>query len=135
MRISSIDTLKGIAIFMVVLIHTKPFLAIPEVKQHWYYTGNIIQQLSSFAVPFFYVAAGYFFSKGLEKGRIFDRWRNYCAKLLLLLLLWTLVDGIFGDYWLENVIKAKSIAPLLSNLREIPNFATNRPTLFFLRGT
>ena len=70
MRIQSIDTFKGLAILGVIVIHTEPFLAIQaiRVKSYWYYLGNALQQISSFAVPFFFVAAGYFFSQGAVKG-------------------------------------------------------------------
>jgi surface polysaccharide O-acyltransferase-like enzyme len=47
-RIDSVDSWKALAIFAVVVIHTEPFLAIPQLKaeREWYYLGNGLQQLT-----------------------------------------------------------------------------------------
>ena len=135
MRIQSIDTVKGLAIFAVVLIHTDPFLVIPSIAADWYYLGQALQELSSFAVPFFFVAAGYFFSKGISKEGLSSRWWKYTSRLSVLLVIWIVIDGIAWDQWLEQIISAKSLSPLLWNLSAIPSFAINRPDLFLLRGT
>ncbi|QSA96746.1 acyltransferase [Methylococcus sp. EFPC2] len=135
MRIRSIDTLKGLAIIAVVIIHTEPFIATASMKGDWYYLGQSLQQLSSFAVPFFFVAAGYFYSRGISKESILSRWLKYTSRLASLLLIWTIIDGIFWGPWLEQMIKAKSAAPLLWNLNALPSFAAKRPDLFFFRGT
>lgn len=135
MRIQSIDTLKGVAILMVVVIHTEPLLAIPSVRAEWYYLGHCLQQICSFAVPFFFVTAGYFFSRGIDKGTVFGRWQKYTARLSIILVLWVVIDGIFWGQWLEQLIKSGSLSPLSWNLRAIPSFAAKRPELFFLRGT
>lgn len=135
MRIQSIDTFKGFAILAVVIIHTEPFLAIPELKGRWYYLGQIIQQASSFAVPFFFVAAGYFYSQGLARDGLTSRWQKYVTKLALTLAVWILIDGFFGNHWLAQIKEASSLQPLLWNLIAIPSFAEKRPDLFFFHGT
>lgn len=135
MRTQSIDTLKGLAILAVVVIHTEPFLAIQAIKNDWYYLGHSIQQITSFAVPFFFVAAGYFFSQGIKKEGLTCRWWLYVKRLSALLLIWIVIDGIFWGEWLEQVLEAKSLSPLLWNLNAIPSFAAKRPDLFLFRGT
>ena len=135
MRIQSIDTLKGLAILSVVIIHTEPFLAIPQIKVHWYYLGQILQQTSSFAVPFFFVSAGYFYSKGLTNDGLASRWRKYVTKLALALAVWILIDAFFGNHWLAQLREAGSIKPLIWNLLAVPSFAAHSPDLFFFRGT
>ena len=119
---------------MVIVIHTEPFL-VGSSKGDWYYLGNFLQQISSFAVPFFFVAAGYFFSKGIEREKVFSRWWRYTSRLSVLLTLWILIDGIFWGPWFGQIIKAGSLSPLLWNLSAIPSFAYKHPDLFFLRGT
>lgn len=135
MRIQSIDTFKGLAILAVVIIHTEPFLATPELKTHWYHLGQLVQQASSFAVPFFFIAAGYFYSRGLTKDELVSRWRKYVTKLALALAVWILIDAFFGNHWLAQIQEAGSLKPLLWNLLAIPSFVENRPDLFFFRGT
>jgi surface polysaccharide O-acyltransferase-like enzyme len=135
MRIQSIDTFKGLAILAVVVIHTEPFLAVQAIKANWYYLGHSIQQISSFAIPYFFITAGYFFSKGIDKTGIFKRWWQYTSRLSALLLIWIVIDGILWGEWLEQIIRAKSLSLLFWNFRAIPSFALKRPELFFLRGT
>jgi len=127
--------LKGIAILMVVVIHTEPFLAISSTKADWYYLGHFLQQVSSFAVPFFFVAAGYFFSNGTGREQVFSRWWRYTSRLSVLLGLWIIIDGIFWGNWLGQIIETGSLSPLFWNLTAIPSFAAKHPELFFLRGT
>lgn len=137
MRIQSIDTFKGLAILAVVIIHTEPFLAVHAIKAnwYWYYLGNSLQQISSFAVPFFFIAAGYFFSHGIQKKGLFKTWQQYTSRLSALLLIWIVIDGIAWGQWLEQIIYQKSLSPLLWNLSAIPSFAVKRPDLFLFRGT
>lgn len=135
MRISSIDTFKGLAILAVIIIHTEPFLAIEVIKKDWSYLGQSLQKICSFAVPFFFVTAGYFFFQGIQGNGLYKRWRDYTKRLIVLLLIWIIIDGIFWGRWLEQLITAKSFAPLLWNLNAIPSFALKRPDLFVFRGT
>lgn len=135
MRIPAIDTFKGLAILMVVFIHTKPFLIPREIRADWYIPGQSILLLCSFGVPFFFVAAGYFFSHGLNRQTIGKRWWKYISRLLVLLACWTVIDGIFWTEWLQQILDRKSLAPLLWNLVAIPSFAMTHPVLFWSRGT
>jgi surface polysaccharide O-acyltransferase-like enzyme len=135
MRIQSIDTFKGLAILAVVIIHTEPFFAAGLIKNDWYYLGQSIQQISSFAVPFFFVAAGYFFSRGMKNEGAMGRWWLTIKRLSVPLMIWIIIDGIFWGQWLEKIYETKSLAPLLWNLIAIPTFAAKRPDLFLLRGT
>ncbi len=58
-RIQSIDLMRLIAILSVIIIHTTPF----DSSSHdtFYYLKIISNQLSKFAVPFFFIISGYFF--------------------------------------------------------------------------
>jgi len=55
-RISSIDAIKALGILAVICIHANP--AVRNAPSAW----QIAVQLTRFAVPFFFIAAGYFFT-------------------------------------------------------------------------
>jgi surface polysaccharide O-acyltransferase-like enzyme len=95
MRTQSIDTFKGLAILAVVIIHTEPFLAIQAIKNDWYYLGHSIQQISSFAVPFFFVVAGFFFSQGIRKEGLTGRWWLFVKRFSVILLVWIVIRWNF----------------------------------------
>lgn len=132
MRIPSIDWFRGLAIFAVVVIHTEPFLQKGTSWPDWSLLGNAIQQLASFAVPYFFIVAGYFFAKGIELYGIESKAKSYALRILVVLVAWTIIDGIFWGAWLNAVWEARSIKPLLWNLAAIPRFApmatANSPT-------
>lgn len=135
MRIPAVDAIKGLAIMAVVLIHTGPFFRVEPTKTDWYMLGHAIQQMASFAVPFFFAAAGYFFGRGASSSTVAARWRRYSSRIAVVLIVWILIDGILARHWFEAVLTHQSIAPLWWNLLAIPSFAVNRPDLFFFRGT
>ena len=110
-KIHSIEVARAIAIFCVVLIHTEPFLSQSEIKNYWYYLGQIIQQLSSFAVPFFFITAGYFFSLGVDKQGLKKKFSQYFLRILVLLITWVVIDGIFWGEWLKSIIENGSLNP------------------------
>ncbi len=65
----SIDVLRGLAIFAVVIIHVNPFyyafespISVPFIISYFF------QQYCRFAIPFFFVVSGYFFGRALNKG-------------------------------------------------------------------
>ena len=135
MKIYSIEVARAIAIFCVILIHTEPFLRQPELKNNWYYFGQIIQQFSSFSVPFFFIVSGYFYSHGVNKKGLNKQFQPYFKRIFILLLSWVIIDGVFWGSWLTSVIDKGSLKPLLWNIMAVPSFAINRPDLFLFRGT
>ena len=63
----SIDAFRVIANVAVIVIHTAPFLAVvfpPGVRL----CGEMLNQSARFAVPFFFLAAGYFFAVSVGNG-------------------------------------------------------------------
>lgn len=95
MRISSIEAMRTLALLAVVVIHSSPFAnpfdptLWPE--PHQIYLAALFNQLSRFAVPFFFLTAGFFFEpkiKGPNAGAAL--WR-YCRPLLILWVSWSLV--------------------------------------------
>lgn len=71
-RIESIDFFRVLAIFGVIIIHTNPFIYNEIIE--WpgnNYLGVFLNQLSRFAVPFFFTISGYFYSEKIKKSNSF----------------------------------------------------------------
>lgn len=66
---TGIDLFKLIAAFLIVLLHS--------VETSDFYASGIKYVFTRFAVPFFFITSGYFFSKGLHKA---SEKRNYFFK-------------------------------------------------------
>jgi len=78
-RISSLDFLKGLALFFVVLIHAKPFTGLEGIFHEF---GIVLLNLARFAVPCFFLIAGYLFSKKLKAQEDQKYAWNYLTKLI-----------------------------------------------------
>ena len=95
MRISSIECGRVLAIMAVMTIHLAPFTN-PFDPQLWnsplyFWLSDIINQLCRFAVPLFFLCAGYFLQPKLATGKPLAVALAYCRPLLLLWLAWSLV--------------------------------------------
>lgn len=95
MRISSIECGRVVAIMAVMTIHLSPF-SNPFDPTLWDGTpypllGAIINQLCRFAVPLFFLCAGYFLQPALATGRPLTVALRYCRPLLGLWLAWSLL--------------------------------------------
>ena len=95
MRISSIECGRVIAILAVMTIHVSPF-AHPFDPTLWgsesyLWLSGIINQLCRFAVPLFFLCAGYFLQPKLSAGAPMSVAWRYCRPLLQLWLVWSLV--------------------------------------------
>lgn len=101
----------------------------------WYYLGHVIQQINSFAVPFFFIASGYFFSRGVGRYGLQKQIAKYIPRIALLLFIWVVVNGFFWGPWLEEVIENGSLRPLVSNLLFMPEYAISRLDTFLFWGT
>ena len=95
MRISSIECGRVLAILAVMTIHVSPFANPfnPALwgSGSWLWLSGTINQLCRFAVPLFFLCAGYFLQPRLSReAPLTVAWR-YCHPLLLLWLVWSLV--------------------------------------------
>ncbi|MGL6260196.1 acyltransferase [Vibrio sp. WXL210] len=88
-KIASIELGRVIAIVAVILIHSQLMTSYPLIKdQAW--LGDIINQLARFAVPFFFIASGYFLQPKLENNPLAVA-RQYSTPLMTIWLTWSLV--------------------------------------------
>ena len=88
MRISSIDFFRSAAIFAVIILHTSPFRDSHNVSYEALYIG--ITNAARFAIPYFFIVAGYFFGKKIRSGTLpGELLKVYTERLLPLFLLWS----------------------------------------------
>ncbi len=112
-RIAEIDSFRAIAILGVIFIHTEPFRHLGDGSLVYWTISVLLNSLSRFAVPFFFITSGYFFAKGFKEGRPDERryFRNV-KRLLFLFLAWSIIyfvvptsagavyqEGLFSAVW------------------------------------
>ena len=99
-RIASIDSCRVIAIFAVICVHTNPFMPQLFPDQAYRLPEYLFSQPTRFAVPFFFMVAGYFLGKTTLAGP--ERWRKvarYEYRLLMLLVVWSLLYILIPSFW------------------------------------
>jgi len=68
-RIESVDVFRVLAIISVIAIHSSPFrVDVIDSSEVYRYLDVLINQLSRFAVPFFFIISGYFWGLKVRKG-------------------------------------------------------------------
>ena len=99
---TGIDVFKIISAIMVVLLHT--------VETTNYYAVEIKEVFTRFAVPFFFIASGFFFHKGLEKSTQKSKYfKKYAKNILFLFLVWALIiysPFVIHSYFTQNPNKS-----------------------------
>jgi peptidoglycan/LPS O-acetylase OafA/YrhL len=82
-RIHSIDSLRAIAVFFVVIAHVQPFAGFGIYGNYIYF---VLDTIGQFDVPFFFVTSGYFLTSKLDSGSIKSTVRSSFQKLSSLYL-------------------------------------------------
>jgi surface polysaccharide O-acyltransferase-like enzyme len=120
-RIQSVDTLRLIAIFAVIVIHTAPFAGDLEAVGTKLDLALVLNQLARFAVPYFFLISGYFWATKFADAQSVQKPTQVMARrIIVILLAWSTIYllptnlaepfkyGVFGPvkmvYW--NVIEA-----------------------------
>lgn len=92
-RIKSVDVSRLIAIGAVIAIHTQPFLALSPGKESTFgELGWVINQLGRFAVPFFFIMAGYFWAlkqRGSDQPLLASM--KMARRVAIVLIAWSLI--------------------------------------------
>ena len=99
----SVDVMKFVAAFLVILVHTYPFYeAYPSVG---FVSSNILGRI---VIPFFFVSAGYFMQVGrCSKDETY--FKNYIKRLLKLYLIWSVIYIPFGLHKLNNMMEISGL--------------------------
>lgn len=137
MRIKSIDIMRVLAVFGVVALHTQPFRGPQYFGTPYMFLSYFIDQFFRFAVPFFFVASGYFFGKKLQShisvNVLFFR---YFKRLFTIFVLWSIVYAVIPQEWLALKLKYGSFDafywPYISGLAK---WIRDNPLIFVMQGT
>jgi peptidoglycan/LPS O-acetylase OafA/YrhL len=111
-RIHSIDSLRAVAIFFVVVAHTHPFHAFRAYGNYVYF---VLDTIGQFDVPFFFLTAGYFFAMKAHRENVVRLAANAARKLgsmylfgastyLLALTVLTVLITVVGDGNVTNTL-------------------------------
>lgn len=101
-RIASIDVMRVFAMLAVVVLHTKPFEKYDSTVGEYVFV--LLNQGARFAVPFFFVIAGYFWAEKLNKYNSPSVFLgSYPKRILVLFGFWSLV------YWLEASMSLRAL--------------------------
>lgn len=113
-RIYSIDSLRAIAIFFVVIAHVTPFLGFDTYGTFVYF---VLDTIGQFDVPFFFVASGYFFAKKVDHSNVMT-YSKYSARKLSSLYLFGILFALAASAGVALIHDQNILNTLLTQLFE-----------------
>lgn len=97
-RIKSIDFVKGIAIFWVIIGHTAPFRKYPD--EITYNIWSLIHLSILFVIPYFFFISGYLLGKNnLTHDSAIQIYKKYILKLITLYISWSIIYILIPDIY------------------------------------
>lgn len=88
------DSLRAIAAVAVVALHTQPFASVSAPDDTTRAIAFIINNLSRFAVPAFFIISGYFLGVSATHRSVNAAIRRALSRLIQVFLFWSLVYGL-----------------------------------------
>lgn len=127
----SVDVIRVLAIMAVIVIHIKPFTHVRIQSGMDFSIGNFLNQACRFAVPFFFVISGFFWSSKFTKPDELRAPTLHTAKrLALLFIAWS----IFYLFMPTNPVQPLSDGPLkIAYMNLLTTIA--HPGTFLQQGT
>lgn len=99
-RIFSIDTIRVLAAFAVVCIHTNPFGGKEYQALPFKLINKFIQVSCEFAIPFFFLVSGYFFARNIFKNNsISVTFVKYANRLGIIFFSWSIIYAVIPLDW------------------------------------
>ena len=91
-RNKAVDAFRLIAIAAVIVIHTQPFSFMSGSSEFYAYLYLILNQAAKFAIPFFFVIAGYYWGLNIRQGEpIAEISGRMLMRLALVFCVWSAV--------------------------------------------
>lgn len=112
-HIPSVDLVKFMMAIFVVAIHTHPYTCIENT-----YLSFFISKLISLAVPFFFVASGFFLWRKIDNAIYADKLqilRRWILRLVKLYVIWTLIYLPFTIYVVDGLSPLKALLVFVRN--------------------
>jgi surface polysaccharide O-acyltransferase-like enzyme len=132
-RIESVDIFRLIAIVAVITIHTSPFRGDVVENETYKYLDVIFNQISRFAVPFFFIISGYFWGAKIRSGSDPMSSSIYMAKrILIIFLAWCFIYLLPLN--LSSIYEYGALGPIKVAYWNISNLAQD-PVTLLLQGT
>ena len=135
-RMVGIDAIRILAALSVIFLHAKPFMSTPDYGGTPYSVlKDIIVQFARFAVPFFFVASGYFISRRLTTSpeSASMAW-PYIRRIGAFYLIWSAVYLLFPSNWLRGLIDG-NIRLFYWHLANSFTALTSNPIVFVFKST
>ena len=135
-RVIGIDAIRILATLAVIFVHTKPFMSTDEYADTPYsLLRDVIIQFSRFAVPFFFLAAGYFLSRRLTPiPESASRVWPYLRRLGILYLIWSALYLLFPADWMRLLLEGH-LKPFYWHLANSFIALTRNPVVFLFKST
>jgi surface polysaccharide O-acyltransferase-like enzyme len=130
-RISGIDCFRVIAIFAVILINSKPLSTYSGETE--IYLDILIHNTSRFAVPFFFIVAGYFWGKKVDEKNLSHVFRSYSRRIVSVFLFWCVIY-IFAPTNIPALLEYGFLGILKIPYWKI-SYYINDPITFLLKGS
>ncbi|WP_097015698.1 serine racemase VanT catalytic subunit [Anaerocolumna aminovalerica] len=96
-RYATLDIFRLIAAFLIIAIHTSPFLSINETADF-----IIVHIIARVAVPFFFMVTGYFLYLSMEKGNKLRRTLNKLIGIYIIGIFLYLPLNLYGSYFSQE---------------------------------
>jgi surface polysaccharide O-acyltransferase-like enzyme len=134
-RIAGIDVIRILAILAVIFLHAKPFMSTHYADTTYSLLRDLIVQFARFAVPFFFVAAGYFLRRRLTTSpeSAAMAW-PYIRRIGALYLIWSAVYLLFPSDWMRLLIEG-NLKPFYWHLANSLITLANDPIVFIFTST
>lgn len=109
-RYATLDIFRLIAAFLIIAIHTSPFLSINETADF-----IIVHIIARVAVPFFFIVTGYFLYLSMEKGNKLSvrRTLNKLIGIYLFGIILYLPLNLYGNYFNQTNLPFQVIKDLI----------------------
>ncbi|MEQ1546539.1 acyltransferase [Methyloglobulus sp.] len=136
-RIQSVDTFKLLAIIAVIAIHTSPFeMAFTNKDNLYLYLYILINQLARFAVPFFFVVAGYFWGAGARvENKLVPNTVKLVKKLMTIFLFWCVIYLPYYNSAFTGKEPLAVVKAVFWGVHWHSKYLTEHPILLFMQGS
>jgi surface polysaccharide O-acyltransferase-like enzyme len=135
MRLDGIDTMRVVAIFAVILIHFPLIELFPQASSPLRHVFQVVHDSCRFAVPFFFLAAGYFTGRRVARGDwTFGLLWNRVTYIMGLYLFWSLAYVLAWHDWRLRLRSQSVSQVLMSSLIAVANESVHDPLRALLNG-